>query len=61
MQPKAGAVTMKGGQLAAWSRSGRTAGTITVTASSTGLTTGTVDLTGQAVANLLAPPADRTQ
>ena len=52
-------VTMKGGQLATWIKPGRTAGTITVTASANGLTSGTATLTSQAVAGLPAAPADR--
>jgi Glycosyl hydrolases family 2/Glycoside hydrolase family 2 C-terminal domain 5/Glycosyl hydrolases family 2, TIM barrel domain/Glycosyl hydrolases family 2, sugar binding domain/Domain of unknown function (DUF4982) len=52
-------ITMKGGQLATWIKPGRTAGTITVTASSSGLTSGTATLTSQAVPGLPAAPADR--
>lgn len=52
-------VTMKGGQLATWVRPGRAAGTITVTASASGLTAGTATLTSQAVADLPPAPADR--
>jgi hypothetical protein len=52
-------VTMKGGQLAAWVRPTRVAGTITLTASATGLTAGNVALTSQAVADLPPAPADR--
>ena len=54
-----GTVTMKGGQLAAWVRPGRTAGTIMLTAASSGLTPATAMLTAQAVADLPAAPADR--
>jgi Glycosyl hydrolases family 2, TIM barrel domain/Glycosyl hydrolases family 2/Glycoside hydrolase family 2 C-terminal domain 5/Glycosyl hydrolases family 2, sugar binding domain len=53
-------VTMKGGQLAAWVRAGRTAGTITLMASATGLTSASVALSAQAVPNLPPAPADRT-
>ncbi|MDP9151645.1 MAG: hypothetical protein M3O36_17120, partial [Myxococcota bacterium] len=52
-------VTMKGGQLAAWVRSSRTAGTVTLTATATGLTPGTLSLTSQAVSGLPALPAGR--
>ena len=52
-------ITMKGGQLAAWVRPGRTAGTITLTAAATGLTSATAMLTSQAVAGLPPAPAGR--
>ena len=52
-------VTMKGGQLATWVRPGRTAGTITLTASASGVTTATTTLTSQAAADVPAAPADR--
>jgi hypothetical protein len=53
------AVTMKGGQLAVWVRGGRTAGTITLTASAPGLTSASLNLTSQAVSDLPPKPADR--
>jgi hypothetical protein len=53
-------VTMKGGQLAAWLRAGRTPGTITLTANSTGLTSASVDLTSISVPGLPPVPGDRT-
>jgi hypothetical protein len=52
-------VTMKGGQLATWVRPGRTAGSIMLTAASTGLTSGTTTLTSQAVTGLPLAPAGR--
>jgi len=52
-------VTMKGGQLATWVRSGRTGGTITLTASGSGLTTANVNLTSQTVSGLPPCPTDR--
>jgi len=52
-------LTMKGGQLAAWIRSGRTSGKITLTATAAGLTSASLDLNSQVVPNLPAPPADR--
>jgi len=52
-------ITMKGGQLATWVRPGRTAGTITLTAAATGLTSATAMLTSQAVAGLPPAPAGR--
>jgi len=52
-------VTMKGGQLATWVRAGRTAGTITLTATAAGLTSASVELTSTEVADLPPPPADR--
>ena len=52
-------ITMKGGQLATWVRPGRAAGTITLTASASGLTAATATLTSQAVADLPPAPADR--
>lgn len=52
-------VTMKGGQLAIWIRSGRTGGTITLTASGSGLTSTSVSLTSQVVSGLPPCPADR--
>ena len=52
-------VTMKGGQLATWVRSGRTGGTITLTASGSGLTSANVNLTSQTVSGLPACPAAR--
>ncbi len=53
------AVTMQGGQLATWVRAGRTAGTITLSASADGLTAASLVLTSQAVPNLPPAPADR--
>jgi hypothetical protein len=53
------AVTMKGGQLATWVRPGRVAGTITLSAAATGLTSASAALTAQAVPGLPAAPADR--
>jgi hypothetical protein len=50
---------MKGGQLAAWVRAGRIAGTITLTASASALTPASLDLISQAVPNLPPPPSDR--
>jgi hypothetical protein len=52
-------VTMKGGQLATWVRPGRVAGSITLTASASGLTSATATLTSQAVPDLPPAPADR--
>jgi hypothetical protein len=52
-------VTMKGGQLATWVRSGRTAGTITLSASGSGLASTSVSLTSQAVSGMPSCPADR--
>jgi beta-galactosidase len=52
-------VAMKGGQLATWVRPGRVAGTITLTASASGLTSASASFTAQAVAGLPAAPADR--
>ncbi len=52
-------IAMKGGQLAFWVRPSRTAGSITVTAAATGLTSGTATLTSQAVAGLPPAPAGR--
>lgn len=52
-------ITLKGGQLAAWIRPGRTAGAVTVTATATGLTNGTATLTAQAVPDLPPAPAGR--
>jgi beta-galactosidase len=54
------AVAMKGGQLATWVRGGRVGGTITLTASATGLTTATATLTSTSIAGLPAAPGDRT-
>jgi hypothetical protein len=53
-------VTMKGGQLATWVRVGRTPGTITLTASASGLTSASLSLTSQAVPGLPPAPADRS-
>jgi hypothetical protein len=53
-------VTMKGGQLATWVRAGRTAGTITLTASASGLTSASLELVRQAVPNLPLLPSDRS-
>jgi hypothetical protein len=50
------AVTMKGGQLATWVRSGSSAGSLTLTAQSTGLTTATLTLNNGATA-VAAPRA----
>jgi hypothetical protein len=52
-------VAMKGGQLAAWVRSTRVAGTITMSASADGLLAGTIDLTSQPVEGLPPVPVDR--
>jgi Glycoside hydrolase family 2 C-terminal domain 5 len=52
-------ITMKGGQLAAWVRSTRTAGTITLTATGTGLTEASVDLTSEPVSGLPPLPPGR--
>jgi hypothetical protein len=52
-------ITLKGGQLAAWIRPGRVAGSVTVTAAATGLTSGTTTLTATAVPDLPAAPAGR--
>jgi len=52
-------LTMKGGELATWVRAGRTAGTIVLTASASGLTPATLKLVSQAVPNLPPPPPDR--
>jgi hypothetical protein len=54
-------LTMKGGQLATWVRAGRTAGTVTLTANASGLTTASLDLVSQAVPNLPPLPSDRTK
>jgi hypothetical protein len=53
------AITMKGGQLAAWVRPTRTAGAITLTATATGITAGTTTLTSVAVTDLTPAPQDR--
>jgi hypothetical protein len=50
---------MKGGQLATWVRPGRAAGSITLTASASGLTSASTTLTSQAVPDLPPAPADR--
>jgi hypothetical protein len=55
------AVTMKGGQLATWVRAGRTAGTITLSASASSLEAASVDLTALAVPDLPPAPPDRTE
>jgi hypothetical protein len=52
-------VTMQGGQLATWVRAGRTAGTITLTASAPDLASASVELTSQPVADLPPAPSDR--
>jgi hypothetical protein len=52
-------ITMKGGQLAVWIRPGRAAGTVTLTATATGLTNGMATLTAQAVPDLPPAPAGR--
>jgi hypothetical protein len=52
-------VTMKGGQLATWVRSGRTAGTIILTASAPALEPASLTLTSQPVPGLPPLPADR--
>jgi hypothetical protein len=52
-------IVMKGGQLAAWVRSTRNAGTIALTASGTGLAQTSVDLTSPAVPGLPPRPAVR--
>jgi Glycosyl hydrolases family 2, TIM barrel domain/Glycosyl hydrolases family 2/Glycoside hydrolase family 2 C-terminal domain 5/Glycosyl hydrolases family 2, sugar binding domain/Domain of unknown function (DUF4982) len=53
-------ITVKGGQLAVWVRSGRTAGTITLTAEAAGLTPATLTLIGAPVSDLPPAPAGRT-
>jgi hypothetical protein len=53
-------ITMKGGQLAVWVRSGRTAGAITLTAEAPGLTPAILTLTSLPVSDLPLAPADRT-
>jgi beta-galactosidase len=50
---------LQGGQLAVWVRSTRTPGTITLTASGTGLAQASVDLTSQAVPGVPPLPAGR--
>jgi hypothetical protein len=52
-------VTMKGGQLATWVRASRSAGTITLTAGASDLTSDSLNLVSQAVPNLPPPPLDR--
>jgi hypothetical protein len=52
-------LTMKGGQLAFWVRSTRTAGSIALTASSSGLTQATATLTSQSVPRLPPLPTGR--
>ncbi len=54
-----GTVTMKGGQLAAWVRAGRTPGAITLSASAPGLASASLTLTSQFVPGLPASPSDR--
>jgi hypothetical protein len=53
------ALLLKGGQLAVWVRAGRTAGTITLTASAPGLAPFRLVLTSVAVPGLPPSPADR--
>lgn len=53
-------VTMAGGQLATWIRAGRTAGTISLTASAPGLAPASVGLTSNAVLGLPQAPSDRS-
>jgi hypothetical protein len=50
---------LQGGQLATWVRGTRNAGSITVTASSSTLTSGTLTLNSQAVPDLPSAPPDR--
>ena len=52
-------VTMKGGQLATWVRSSRSPGTITLTATGSGLSSASIDLTSTLVADLPPAPPDR--
>jgi hypothetical protein len=52
-------IVMKGGHFAVWVRSTRTPGTVTLTASCSGLTQASVDLTSQAVPGLPPLPAGR--
>jgi hypothetical protein len=52
-------VLMKGGQLAVWVRAGRTAGTITLTASAPGLRSASLTLKSRAVEGLTPAPSDR--
>ena len=52
-------VTVKGGQLATWVRSGGTAGTISITAQSSGLTTASLALTGSVVTSVASPVVSR--
>jgi hypothetical protein len=52
-------VVMRGGQLATWVRAGRVAGTITLTASASGLTSASVDLTSLPDPSQPPAPADR--
>jgi fibronectin type 3 domain-containing protein len=51
------AIVMKGGQLAAWLQAGRVAGTVTLTASGTGLTPAALTLTNRAVPDIDPLPA----
>jgi fibronectin type 3 domain-containing protein len=55
-------IQMKGGELATWMQAGRIAGTVTLTASGTGLTPASLTLTNQAVPNIdpLPTPAAPT-
>ena len=52
-------VSMKGGELATWVRSSRTAGTITLMASAPGLRSASLTLTSMPVPGLPPVPADR--
>jgi hypothetical protein len=52
-------LSMKGGQLAVWVRAGRTAGTVTLTASASGLTPAGIQLTSRPDNGLPPVPADR--
>lgn len=54
------AIQMKGGQLATWVQAGRAAGTVTLTASGTGLAPASLTLTNQAVPNIDPLPAPAT-
>ena len=51
------AIQMKGGELATWIQAGRAAGTVTLTASGTGLTAAALTLTNQTVPNIDPLPA----
>jgi hypothetical protein len=52
---------MKGGQLAVWIRAGRTAGTVTLTASAVGLKAASLELTGLEISGPPTAQAGRQQ